>query len=119
MTELVANGLSKFRSASLTGIFRSMINYRHREGNSNDPLTWCQDGRDRIRRHTRHMNLIFTNKKIHRKDVSRTIVVAKPEVMCETDFTKIYIDSEGWIYFTAYMDICSRKIRKYFVSRMS
>ena len=31
MTELIANGLSKSRSASLTGIARSMIYYEHRK----------------------------------------------------------------------------------------
>ena len=28
----------------------------------------------------------------------------------ETDFTKIYIDNEGWVYLTAYLDLCSWKI---------
>ena len=31
MTELIANGISKSRSASLTGIARSMIYYEHRK----------------------------------------------------------------------------------------
>jgi transposase InsO family protein len=39
--------------------------------------------------------------------------------MWETDITKIYIDHEGWIYFTAYVDLFSRKIKGYLVSRMS
>ena len=146
MTELIANGISKSRSASLTGISRSMIYYGHRgrkpkyDADLEKRISsiveerpsygtrrvtamirppGVRTGRNCVLRHMRHMNLISTNKKTHRKHVSRTIVVARPDVMCETDFTKIYIDSEGWIYFTAYLDLCSRKIRKYFVSRMS
>jgi putative transposase len=68
-------------------------------------------GRNRIRRHMRHMNLISTRKKVHRKHVLRKIVVARPNMMWETDFTKIYIDNEGWVYLTAYLDLCSRKIK--------
>ena len=33
--------------------------------------------------------------------------------------TKVYIDHEGWVYLTAYVDLCSRKIKGYLVSRMS
>ena len=65
------------------------------------------------------MNLISKRKNVHRKHVPRTIVVARPNVMWETDFTKIYIDNEGWVYLTAYLDLCSRKIKGYLVSRMS
>ena len=75
-------------------------------------------GRNRIRRHMRHMNLISTRKKVHRKHVPGTIV-ARPNIMWETDITKIYIDNEGWMYLTAYLDLCSRKIKGYLVSRMS
>ena len=76
-------------------------------------------GRNRIRRHMRHMNLIATHKKVHRKHVPRTIVVARPNMMWETDFTKIYIEGEGWVYLTAFLDLCSRKIKGHLVSRMS
>ena len=76
-------------------------------------------GRNCIRRHMCHMNLIATHKKVHRKHVPRTIVVARPNVMWETDFTKIYIEDEGWVYLTAYLDLCSRKIKGHLVSRMS
>ena len=76
-------------------------------------------GRNRIRRHMRHMNLVSTKKKVHRKHVPRTIVVARPNVMWETDFTKIYIEGEGWVYLTAYLDLCSMKIKGHLVSRMS
>ena len=68
-------------------------------------------GRNRIRRHMRHMNFISRRKKVHRKHVPRTIVVARPNMMWETDFTKIYIDNEGWVYLTAYLDLCFRKIK--------
>ena len=51
--------------------------------------------------------------------VPRTIVVARPNIMWETDITKIYIDNEGWVYLTAYLDLRSRKIKGHLVSRMS
>ena len=35
------------------------------------------------------MNLIATHKKVHRKHVPRTMVVERPNVVWETDFTKI------------------------------
>ena len=35
----------------------------------------------------RHMNLIARHKKVHRKYVPRTVVVARPNIMWETDFT--------------------------------
>ena len=76
-------------------------------------------GRNRVRRHMRHMNLIATHKKAHRKYVPRTIVVVRPNIMWETDFTKIYIEGEGWVHPTAYLDLCSRKIKGHLVSRMS
>ena len=145
MTELIANGLSRSRSSSLTGVSRSMIYYRHRErkpkydvdlerrishvveeGISYGTMrvaamirrSGVRMGRNRIRRHMRHMNLIATHKKVHRKHGPKTIVVARPNAMWETDFPKIYNDGEGWIYFTAYLDLCSRKIGGYLVSRM-
>ena len=48
-----------------------------------------------------------------------TIVVASLNILCGHDFTKIYIDNEGWVYLTAYLDLCSRKIKGHLVSRMS
>ncbi|MCL4451829.1 MAG: IS3 family transposase [Candidatus Thermoplasmatota archaeon] len=138
MTELIANGLSKSRSASLTGTARSMIYYKRRkrepqydadlERRISDIVTerpsygtrrvtamirrsGIRVGRNRIRRHMRHMNLISTRKKVHRKYVLRTIVVARPNIMWETDFTKIYIEGEGWVHLKAYLDLCSRKIK--------
>ena len=40
------------------------------------------------------MNLTLAHKKVNRKHVPRTIVVARPNVMWETDITKVYIDHE-------------------------
>ena len=65
------------------------------------------------------MNLVSTKKKVHRKHVPRTILVARPNMMWETDFTKVYIEGEGWVHLTAYLDLCSRKIKGHLVSRMS
>ena len=63
--------------------------------------------------------LIHTRKKGNRKKVPRILVVSRPNIMWETDITKVYIDHEGWVYLTAYVDLCSRKIKGYLVSRMS
>ena len=144
--DLIANGCSKSRSALLAGVSRSMIYYRHRERKPKYDADLAKrissiveerpsygtmrvtamirrsgimTGRNRIRRHMRHMNPISPVKKIHRKHVPRTIVVARPNIMWETDFTKIYIDGEGWIYLTAYLNLCSRNIKGCLVSRMS
>ena len=76
-------------------------------------------GRNRVRRHMRHLNLIHTRKKGYRKKVPRILVVSRPNLMWETYITKVYIDHEGWVYLTAYVDLCSRKIKGYLVSRMS
>ena len=118
MNDLVSNGIPKSRSAHFAGIARSMIYYQCRkiEPQFDADLekrishvveerpsygtrrvtamirrSGSRVGRNRIRRHMRHMNLIATHKKVHRKHVPRTIVVARPNVMWETDFTKIYI----------------------------
>ena len=48
-----------------------------------------------------------------------TIVVAGPNMMWETDFTKIYIDNEGRVYLIAYLNLCSRKIKGHLISRNS
>ena len=146
MNDLVSNVFSRSRSAHLAGIARSMIYYqrRKREPQYDADLekrishiveerpsygtrrvtamirrSGSRKGRNRIRRHMRHMNLISTRKNVHRKHVPRTIIVARPNMMWETDFTKIYIEGDGWVYLTAYLDLCSRKIRGHLVSRMS
>ena len=61
------------------------------------------------------MNLIATHKKVHRKHVPRTILVARLNMMWETDFTKVYIEGEGWVHLLGYLDLCSRKMRGYLV----
>ena len=147
MNELISKGFSKSRSAFLTGIARSMIYYEHRKRNPqyNMELEKCISnivserpsygtrrvgsmicragiivGRNRVRRHMRHMNPILApHKKVNRKHVPRTVVVARPNIMWETDITKVYIDNEGWIYSTTYVNLCSRKIKGYLVSRTS
>ncbi len=147
MIMLLENGIPRSRAASLTGISRSMIYYKRRKrGEKYDtnlenlisgivkerPSYGTRSvtamvrrkgitaGRNRIRRHMRHMNLITASRrKTTRKHVPRTIVVGRPNIMCITDSTKIYIDGEGWIYLTAYIDLCSRKIKGYLVSRFS
>ncbi|HLH85656.1 MAG TPA: IS3 family transposase [Thermoplasmataceae archaeon] len=146
MNDLVSKGFPKSRSAYLTGIARSMIYYqrRKREPQYDADLerrisgiveerpsygtrrvvamirrSGFRIGRNRVRRHMRHMNLITTHKKAHRKHAPRTIVAARPNIMWETDFTEVYIDSEVWVHLTAYLDLCSRKIKGYLVSRMS
>ena len=144
MNDLVSKGFPRSRSAHLTGIARSMIYYQRRkrepqydadlERRISDIVTerpsygtrrvtamirrsGIRAGRNRIRRHMRHMNLISTNKKIRRKHVPKTIVVTRPNIMLETDFTKIYIEGEGGVHLTAYLDLCSRKIKGHLVSR--
>ena len=146
MNDLVSKGFPKSRSAYLAGIARSMIYYQRRkrepqydadlERRISDIVTerpsygtrrvtamirrsGSKIGRNRVRRHMRHMNLIARHKKVHRKYVPRTVVVARPNIMWETDFTKIYIEGEGWVHLTAYLDLCSRKIKGHLVSRMS
>ena len=146
MNDLVSNGIPKSRSAHLAGISRSMIYYqrRKREPQYDADLekrishiveerpsygtrrvtamirrSGSRIGKNRVRRHMRHMNLISTRKRVHRKHVPRTIVVARPNMMWETDFTKIYIDNEGWVYLTAYLVLCSGKTKGHLVSRMS
>ncbi|MGC8618153.1 MAG: transposase, partial [Thermoplasmata archaeon] len=47
------------------------------------------------------------------------IVVSRPNIFWETDFTKVYIEGEGWVHLTAYIDLCSRKIKGYLPSRMA
>ena len=76
-------------------------------------------GGNRVRRHIRHLNLIHTRGKGYRKKVPRMLVVSKSNLTWEKDITRVYIDNEMWIYFTTYVDLCSRKTKGYLVSRMS
>ena len=45
--------------------------------------------------------------------------VSRLNTFWETDFTRVYINGERWVYFTAYLDLCSRKIKGYLTSRMA
>jgi putative transposase len=145
MTSLIAQGFSKYRASGLAGISRSMLYYDKREREQRfDPdleekITSLIEerpsygtrritamlhrqgvfsGRNRIRRHMRHLNLMHSSKKTYRKRVPRTLLVSRPNLMWETDFTKIYIEGDGWCYLSAHVDLCSRKIKGYLVSRM-
>ena len=108
MNDLVMKGTPRSRSAYLTGIARSMIYYQRRkrepqydadlERRISEIVTerpsygtrrvtamihrsGIRVGRNRIRRHMRHMNLVTTHKKVHRKHVPRTVVVARPNIL--------------------------------------
>ena len=65
------------------------------------------------------MGLVDSRKKRMRMKSPRAIVVSTPNRMWETDFTKVFIPGEGCVYFTVYIDLCSRKIKGHLVSRMS
>ena len=65
------------------------------------------------------MNLVKTYSKRKRNSLPRKILVTKLNRLWETDFTKIYVEGEGWIHFLAQMDVCSRKIKGYLVSRLA
>ncbi len=117
MISLIGDGFPKTRASGLTGISRSMIYYRsrarnpgydsyleerikalveerpsygsrritamlHREG--------IRSGRNRTGRHMRHLNLMHSAVNRYRKRVPRTILVSRPNLMWETDFTNVY-----------------------------
>ncbi|MEM0134516.1 MAG: IS3 family transposase [Thermoplasmatales archaeon] len=75
--------------------------------------------RKKVRRHMKALNLLHRARKRFRKSVPRTMVVSRTNIFWETDFTKVYINKEGWFHFTAYLDLCSRKIKGYLSSRMA
>ena len=52
-------------------------------------LSGSRVGKNRVLRHMPHMNFIATYKKVHRKCVPRTMIIARQNVMWETDCTKI------------------------------
>ena len=145
MINLVDNGSSKLRASELSGVSRSMLYYERKQRDQrfdNDLESRIRDivekrpsygsrrirvmlqrdgiysGRNRIRRHMRHLNLMNTEKRV-RKKVPRSMVVSRPNLMWETDFTKIYVDNYGWAYLSAYVDLCSRKIKGYLTSSMA
>ncbi|MCL5439955.1 MAG: IS3 family transposase [Candidatus Thermoplasmatota archaeon] len=146
MTDMITGGMNKSRASYLSGISRSMLYYGHMKRKKRydadlmDQISGIVKerpsygtrrvtamirrsgksvGRNRVRRHMRHMNLVSADGKKIRHHVPRILVVGRPDLMWETDFTKIYIEGEGWIYLTAHIDLCSRKIKGYLVSRMS
>ena len=147
MNTMVNSGYSKNKASMLTGISRSMLYYERVERSSkyNSELEsriidiagerpsygtrritamlkrrGINTGRNRVRRHMRHLKLVKLktyNRRVKR--VPRAIIVSKPDTMWETDITKIYINNDGWAYFTAYIDLCSRKVKGHLASRMS
>lgn len=146
MINLSEKGLSIKRACELSGYTRSLVYYEPQERKPRpDPVLESRItaivterpsygtrrvtamirrsgntvNRKRVRRHMKAMKLITARKKGVRKKAPRTIVVSRPNRMWETDFTKIYIEGDGWVYFTAYIDLCSRKTRGFLVSRMS
>ncbi|MEM3845277.1 MAG: hypothetical protein QXU98_06210 [Candidatus Parvarchaeota archaeon] len=65
------------------------------------------------------LSLLHYARKIFRKSVPRTIVVSRTNIYWETDSTKVYVNKEGYVHFTAYLDLCSKKIKGYLSSRMA
>lgn len=75
--------------------------------------------RKKVQRHMRAMNLTKAHNGRHRNRLPRRILVTRLNRLWETDFTKIYIEGEGWVHFLAQIDVCSRKIKGHLVSRMA
>ncbi len=146
MQYLVDHGISVSKSSELSGMSRQSFYYRPRERiKALDPdisikireiveqrpsygtrrvralirRSGITISRKKVQRHMRAMNLIKTHNKRHRNNLPRRIIVARLNRLWETDFTKIYIDGDGWVHFLAQMDVCSRKIKGYLVSRMA
>ncbi|MEM3192371.1 MAG: hypothetical protein QW292_09820 [Candidatus Parvarchaeota archaeon] len=44
------------------------------------------------------LNLLHRARKRFRKSVPRTMVVSRTNIFWETDFTKVYINKEGWVH---------------------
>lgn len=146
MTSLVQYGFSRNRACELSGYSRSLLYYKPRKRSiPMDPFLESRINeivserpsygtrrvtamirraghsvnRKRVRRHMLAMGLVDSRKKRMRMKSPRAIVVSTPNRMWETDFTKVFIPGEGWVYFTVYIDLCSRKIKGHLVSRMS
>ncbi|MGC8563219.1 MAG: transposase, partial [Thermoplasmata archaeon] len=146
MNELAGRGFTMRNASRLSGYPRSLLYYRQRErsvpldmdleyriesiitqrpsyGTRRVTAMIRRSGltvnRKKVRRHMKDMNLLHSYKKRFRKTVPRTLVVSRPNIMWETDFTKVYIEGEGWVHLTAYIDLCSRKIKGYLTSRMA
>ena len=145
MTEMIDRGFSTRDACNLSGYPRSLLYYKRRERNVPlDPVlgSRIEDiilqrpsygtrrvtamirrsgiavSRKKVRRHMKALNLLHSYRKTTRKSVPRTVVVSRPNTFWETDITKIYVNGEGWVYLTAYIDLCSRKIKGYLASRM-
>ena len=146
MTELIDSGFTINSAFYLSGYSRSLVYYKVKErhipldqemsekiseiiiqrlsyGTRRVTAMIRRSGlivnRKKVKRHMKALHLIHSYRRRFRKDVSRTIVVSRPNIMWETDFTKTYIQGEGWIHFTAYIDLCSRKVKGYLASKMS
>ena len=146
MQYLIDLGISISRSSELLGMSRQSFYYRHKERiHSLDPQlsisireiveqrpsygtrrvtalirrSGTRISRKKVQRHMRAMNLVKTYRKRTRNVLPRRILVTKLNRLWETDFTKIYVEGEGWIHFLAQMDVCSRKIKGYLVSRFA
>ena len=146
MNEMIGRGFTARNASRLSGYPRSLLYYRQK--GRNVPLdkdlksriegiitqrpsygtrrvtamirrSGLTVNRKKVKRHMKEMNLLHSHKKRFRKSVPRTMVVSRLNIFWETDFTKVYIDREGWVYFTAYIDLCSRKIKGYLTSRMA
>ena len=128
MNDLVNRGFTSRNAGRLSGYPRSLLYYRQREryvpldtdlksriegiitqrpsyGTRRVTAMIRRSGltvnRKKVRRHMREMNLLHSYRKRYGKSVPRTVVVSRPNIFWETDFTKVYIDREGWVYFTA------------------
>jgi putative transposase len=146
MTEMIDRGFTTRSASKLSGYPRSLLYYKRTERNvplDPDLSSRIEDiilqrpsygtrrvtamlrrsgiavSRKKVKRHMKSLNLLHSHRKKFRKSVPRTIVVSRPNIFWETDFTKVYVKGEGWVYFTAYLDLCSRKIKGYLTSRMS
>ena len=146
MSDLISHGFSTNRACHLLGYSRSLVYYKARKrhialdsnivqrinevvvqrpsyGTRRVTAMIRRSGfiinRKKIRRHMREMNLLHSYRRRSMKSVPRPLVVSRPNIFWETDFTKVYINGEGWVYFTAYLDLCSRKIKGYLTSRIA
>ena len=146
MNDLVNKGFTIKTACNLSGYSRSLVYYGRRDRNTAldpDLISRIKNivvqrpsygtrrvtamirrsglivNRKKVRRHMKELNVLHSTKKRYRKKVPRMLLVSRPNIMWETDFTKVYIEREGWVHLTAYIDLCSRKIKSYLVSRMS
>ena len=146
MNELVDRGFTIKNACNLSGYSRSLVYYKAKErhipldqemsekineiivqrpsyGTRRVTAMIRRSGlivnRKKVKRHMKDLHLIHSYRRRFRKSVPRALVVSRPNIFWETDFTKVYIQREGWVYFTAYLDLCSRKVKGYLASRMA